>query len=84
MGGQIWRLSVPYTKTEEALVPQKYTEPGTIGLYNYTKVHANPLDGYGGIESKMCSYTFVLVAVTSFTHCYLSALKTPHWKALWS
>ena len=32
----------------------------------------------------MLSHTFVLVAVTSFTHCYLSALITPHWKVLWS
>ena len=32
----------------------------------------------------MFSHTFVLVAVTSFTHCYLSALITPHWKVLWS
>ena len=30
----------------------------------------------------MFSHTFVLVAVTSFTHCYLSALITPHWKVL--
>ena len=30
----------------------------------------------------MFSDTFVLVAVTSFTHCYLSALITPHWKVL--
>ena len=26
--------------------------------------------------------TFVLVVVTSFTHCYLSALITPQWKVL--
>ena len=30
----------------------------------------------------MFTHTFVLVAVTSFTHCYLSALITPHWKVL--
>ena len=32
----------------------------------------------------MFSHTFVLVVVTSFTHCYLSALITPRWKVLWS
>ena len=32
----------------------------------------------------MFSHTFILVAVTSFTHFYLSALITPHWKVLWS
>ena len=31
----------------------------------------------------MFSHTFVLVAVTSFTHCYLSALITAHWKVLY-
>ena len=30
----------------------------------------------------MFSHTLVVVAVTSFTHCYLSALITPHWKVL--
>ena len=30
----------------------------------------------------MFFHTFVLVAVTSFTHCYLSALITPDWKVL--
>ena len=45
-----------------------------MGFYNYTKFHANPLDGYEEVESKMISHTFCTVAVTSFTHCYLSAL----------
>ena len=39
-----------------------------MGFYNYAKFHAYPLDGYGEMESKMISRTFVLVVVTSFTH----------------
>ena len=32
----------------------------------------------------MFSHTFVLVAVTPFTYCYLPTLITPHWKVLCS
>ena len=76
-------LSTPKLKE---LQPPKSTlkQALLIGFYKYAKFHANPLDDYGEMESKMFSHTFVLVAVTSFTHCYLSALITPHWKVLWS
>ena len=43
---------------------------------------AIPLDGCGEIELKHFRTHFVLVAVTTFTHTYLSALITLHWKVL--
>ena len=64
------KLQSPKSRLKQALL-------GSITTLNFTQFHANLLDGYGEMESKMFPHTFVLVAVTSFTHCHLPALITP-------
>ena len=62
---------------------RSYGDPTLYVSYHYNAPNFGSilLDGYGEMG---ISHTFVLVAVTSFTHWFLSALITPHWKELWS
>ena len=45
----------------------------------FTELYSIPSDRCGEM---LFSLTFVLVAVTTFTYPYVSALITPHWKVL--
>ena len=65
------KLKSPKSRLKQALL-------GSITKPNFMQIR------WTVMEKWMFSHTFELVAVTSFTHCYLSALITPHWKVLWN